>query len=141
LSTSSSESELKAVPVSSLGEADRETLSEIAATLANTYKGGCLYFGVCNSARKISLLENALGQLLAPKGITASRVVLAERNYSAEPPCTLVHVSEPLHIANKQIRATLRMAPCWCLTILAYMTRCGCSGAFKLFLQSFQVIL
>jgi len=95
---SSSLSEFKPVPpqASLLSNADRERIAEIAATIAATHQNGCIYFGICNNRMKIAAIEESLDGQFAAKGITISRVVLAERLESDTGPQYRAHISDPV---------------------------------------------
>jgi tetratricopeptide (TPR) repeat protein len=79
-----------------LSNADRERIAEIAATIAATHQNGCIYFGICNNRMKIAAIEESLDGQFAAKGITISRVVLAERLESDTGPQYRAHISDPV---------------------------------------------
>ncbi len=85
MSTSSSEFERGAPAINLLSGADRQAVAEIVVTLRASQRG-CIYFGVSNNRQKISAVEAELGQELSSHGMDTERVVLAERDASAEPP-------------------------------------------------------
>jgi tetratricopeptide (TPR) repeat protein len=85
LSTSSSEFERGAPATNLLSGADRQAVAEIVVTLRASQRG-CIYFGVSSNRQKISAVEAELGQALSSHGMDTERVVLAERDASAEPP-------------------------------------------------------
>jgi len=108
LSISSSESERSLVTAMLLSDADRRTVAEIAVTLEAS-KHGCVYFGVCNNRLKIEAVEAALEQALSPHGMGVERVVLAERDTSADPPAYRVHIVNPFDYFDALPRQKCRL--------------------------------
>ena len=101
MSTSSSEFESALSRTDRLSASDRQAVAEIVATVTNSRKQGCIYFGVCNNRLKIESLEEVLDQALRPHGIGTSRVVLAEREEGADQPTYRVLVADPVsHLAE-----------------------------------------
>ncbi len=96
MSTSLSESKPILPQPSLLTSADKERVAEIAATVGAAHQHGCIYFGICNNRLKIEAVEEVLEKSLAAKGITTSRVALAERYESDGGPQYRVQISDPV---------------------------------------------
>ena len=79
-----------------LTSVDKERVAEITATVGAAHGHGCIYFGICNNRLKIEAVEEALERSLAAKGITTSRVTLAERYESDAGPQYRVQISDPV---------------------------------------------
>ena len=96
MSASLSESKPILPQPSLLTSADKERVAEIAATVGAAHDHGCIYFGICNNRLKIEAVEEALERSLAARGITTSRVTLAERYESDAGPQYRVQISDPV---------------------------------------------
>ena len=96
MSTSLSEFKPILPQPSLLTSADKERVAEITATVGAAHEHGCIYFGICNNRLKIEAVEEALERSLATKGITTSRVALAERYESDAGPQYRVQISDPV---------------------------------------------
>jgi tetratricopeptide (TPR) repeat protein len=102
LSTSLSEFKPILPQASLLTSADRERVAEITATVGAAHQHGCIYFGICNNRLKIGAIEEALEKSLAAKGITISRVLLAERYESDAGPQYRVQIPDPVTYLSEQ---------------------------------------
>ncbi len=81
---------------------DRERVAEICATVGAVHQHGGIYFGVCNNRLKIEAIEEALEKSLAAKGITISRVVLAERHDTDAGPQYRIQIPDPVTYLSEQ---------------------------------------
>jgi len=102
LSTSLSEFRPGFPQPTSLSGEDSGRVAEIVATVGAVYQHGCIYFGVCNNRLKIEAIEGALEKSLRAKGITISRVVLAERFETDAAPQYRAKISDPITYLSEQ---------------------------------------
>ncbi len=108
MSSSSSVSEHNPGNAPLLGDADRRAIAEIAVTL-DASKHGCVYFGVCNNRLKIEAVEAGLEQALSAHGMDVERVVLVERDTSADPPTYRVQIANPFDYFDTLPRQACRL--------------------------------
>lgn len=109
MSGSLSESEVPVTPPELLTDRDRSAVAEIVELVANSRGQGCLYFGICNNRRKVTLLEAALAKGLSVHGIEIAQVVLAERHDQEGQPTYEILIADPVAYldTNKPARPTL----------------------------------
>ena len=99
--SSSSESEALSAPATTLrslgllSAAERESVAEIVALVANSQKQGCIYFGVANNRLKIEAAETLLAEELRVHRISTERLVLAERQDQDRQSSYAIKIADP----------------------------------------------